>query len=53
MRAGAAVADPAWPPVLFSDNLMRIGRPIYWRDGKGTTLQAFRDDIESGLAGLF
>jgi len=53
MRVGASVADPAWPPVLFSDNLMRIGRPVYWRDGKGTTLQAFRDDVEASLAALF
>lgn len=53
MRAGAQFADPAWPPVLYSDNLMRLGRPVYWRDGKGTTLQAFRDDVESSLAALF
>ena len=53
LRAGRQVADPAWPPVLFSDNALRLGRPVYWRDGTGSTLQDFRGQVEDSLGPLF
>ena len=53
LRAGASVADWAWPPVLYSDNALRLGRPIYWRDGGDSTLQAFRNHLEDSLGALY
>jgi 1-acyl-sn-glycerol-3-phosphate acyltransferase len=53
LRAGASVAEYAWPPVLYSDNVLRLGRPVYWRDGGGSTLQEFRTQVEDSLGALY
>lgn len=52
LRAGASVADWSWPPVLYSDNALRLGRPVLWRDGGGSTLQDFRAQVEDSLGAL-
>ncbi len=52
LRAGASVADWSWPPVLYSDNALRLGRPVIWRDGGGSTLQDFRTQVEDSLGAL-
>jgi 1-acyl-sn-glycerol-3-phosphate acyltransferase len=42
------------PPVLYSQTTLRVGKPVYWRDGSNqTTLQSFRGAIEDSLGALF
>ena len=54
IQAGTRVFDPAHPPVLYSQNTLRVGRPVYWRDGTSqTTLQGFRGAVEDSLGALF
>lgn len=54
LQAGSQVFDPAIPAVLYAENAVRIGRPVYWRDGSGaTTLQGFRRMVEDSLGALF
>lgn len=54
LAVGAAVFDPAWPPVVYAENVLRIGRPVLWRDGDGaTTLHDFRGQVEDSLGALF
>ena len=51
---GTRVFDPAHPPVLYSQNTLRIGRPVFWREGSNQmTLQEFRQAIEDSLGALF
>jgi hypothetical protein len=52
LAAGSRVVSPDWPPIVFARNTVRIGRPIYWRDGAATTLQEFRRKIEDSLGAL-
>jgi 1-acyl-sn-glycerol-3-phosphate acyltransferase len=54
VNASSQVMQAAYPPVLYSDNALRIGRPVYWRDGsRETTLQGFRREVEDSLGALF
>jgi 1-acyl-sn-glycerol-3-phosphate acyltransferase len=54
INMGTQVFDPAHPPVLYAQNTLRIGRPVYWRDGSSQmTLQGFRHAIEDSLGALF
>lgn len=54
LQAGARVLDTPFPPVLYTENALRVGSPVYWRDGGGTsTLQAFRRTVEDSLGALF
>ena len=52
VRAGARLVDTPYPPVLYADNTLRIGRPVYWRDGGESTLEDFRRTLELGLGAL-
>lgn len=53
MSAGARVFNPAHPPVLYTDNRVRLGRPVYWRAGTDATLSDFRREVEDSLGALF
>jgi 1-acyl-sn-glycerol-3-phosphate acyltransferase len=54
LRVGARVFDTTYPPVLFTENTLRVGRPVFWRaGGRPTTLQAFRREIEDSLGSLY
>jgi 1-acyl-sn-glycerol-3-phosphate acyltransferase len=54
IHAGTRVFDPAHPPVLYTQNTLRVGRPVYWRDGSSEmTLQGFRHSVEDSLGALF
>lgn len=53
LHAGARVLDTPFPPVLYTENALRIGRPIFWRDGGSSTLQSFRRSVEDSLGALF
>ncbi|MOA60088.1 hypothetical protein D3C78_1848820 [compost metagenome] len=51
---GTRVFDPAHPPVLYAQNTLRIGRPVFWREGSTQmTLSGFRQAIEDSLGALF
>lgn len=51
-RASTQVLASEHPPVLFSENTLRVGRAIYWRDGGQGTLQDFRRAVEDSLGAL-
>jgi 1-acyl-sn-glycerol-3-phosphate acyltransferase len=54
LRAGARLVDTPYPPVLYAENLLRLGRPVFWRDGGGdSTLEDFRKAVELSLAALY
>jgi hypothetical protein len=54
ISAGARVLQSEHPPVLFTENSLRVGRPVFWRDGAGaSTLQGFREEVEDSLGALF
>ena len=53
-NASARVFDPAHPTVLFTQNTVRMGRPVYWREGASEkTLNGFRLAVEDSLGALF
>ncbi|HEY9721812.1 MAG TPA: lysophospholipid acyltransferase family protein [Oscillatoriaceae cyanobacterium] len=52
-HASAQVLASEYPPLLYSENTLRVGRPIYWRDGgQSGTLQDFRRAVEDSLGAL-
>jgi 1-acyl-sn-glycerol-3-phosphate acyltransferase len=54
LRAGSRVVDTPYPQVLYTENTLRLGRPVYWRDGsRESTLEEFRRDVELSLGALF
>jgi 1-acyl-sn-glycerol-3-phosphate acyltransferase len=53
-QATTRVVNTKHPPVLYSQTTMRLGRPVYWRDGSNQmTLQGFRGAVEDSLGALF
>jgi 1-acyl-sn-glycerol-3-phosphate acyltransferase len=54
LNASRRVVNTAHPPVVYSQTTVRLGRPVYWRDGaRQMTLQAFRGSVEDSLGALF
>jgi 1-acyl-sn-glycerol-3-phosphate acyltransferase len=54
LRAGARLVNTPYPPVVFTENLVRLGRPVFWREGgPETTLEDFRKAVEHSLAELY
>lgn len=54
LRAGSRLVDTPYPPVLFTDNTLRVGRPVFWGDGEGKgTLEDFRRAVELSLGALY
>jgi 1-acyl-sn-glycerol-3-phosphate acyltransferase len=52
-RAGSRVVDTPYPQVLYTENTLRVGRPVYWRDGaREITLEEFRREVELSLGAL-
>lgn len=54
LRAGARVVDTPYPPVLYAENTLRVGRPVFWGEGHGdATLEDFRRAVELSLGALY
>ena len=52
-HTGSRVVSANTGTVVYTDTTVRIGRPIYWRDGRGeTTLSGFRREVEDSLGAL-
>jgi hypothetical protein len=54
LRAGSRLVDTPYPPVVYTENTLRVGRPVLWCDGNGeSTLEEFRRAVELGLGALY